>query len=55
MVAGTEHGIVMVEAGAQHASEEEVLEAIEYGHACCKKIAAGIRELVAKVGKKKWE
>ncbi len=22
---------------------------------CCKKIAAGIRELVAKVGKKKWD
>ena len=55
VVAGTEGGIVMVEAGAQHASEEEVLEAIEYGHECCKKIAAGIRELVAKVGKKKWE
>src|SRR6202789_3029338 len=55
VVAGTEEGIVMVEAGAQHASEEEVLEAIEYGHACCKKIAAGIKELVAKVGKKKWD
>src|SRR3984885_13509226 len=35
VVAGTEGGIVMVEAGAQHASEEEVLEAIEYGHECC--------------------
>jgi len=55
VVAGTEGGIVMVEAGAQHATEEEVLEAIEYGHACCKKIAAGVRELVAKAGKKKWE
>src|SRR5579862_5060432 len=55
VVAGTEGGIVMVEAGAQHASEEEVLEAIEYGHACCKKIAAGIKELVAKAGKKKWQ
>jgi polyribonucleotide nucleotidyltransferase len=54
VVAGTEDGIVMVEAGAQHASEEEVLDAIEYGHACCKKIVAGIRALVAKVGKKKW-
>jgi polyribonucleotide nucleotidyltransferase len=54
VVAGTEEGIVMVEAGAQHATEDEVLEAIEYGHACCKKIAAGIRELVAKAGKKKW-
>jgi polyribonucleotide nucleotidyltransferase len=54
VVAGTEEGIVMVEAGAQHATEEEVLQAIEYGHTCCKKIAAGIRQLVAKVGKKKW-
>ena len=54
VVAGTEEGIVMVEAGAQHASEQEVLEAIEYGHQCCKKIAAGIRELMKKAGKSKW-
>src|SRR5579871_888651 len=55
VVAGTEEGIVMVEAGAQHASEKEVLEAIEYGHDCCRKIATGIRELAKKVGKKKRE
>src|SRR5271166_793544 len=54
VVAGTEGGIVMVEAGAKHASEEEILEAIEYGHACCKKIAAAIHQLVKKVGKPKW-
>ena len=54
VVAGTEEGIVMVEAGAQHATEAEVLEAIEYGHTCCKKIVAGIRQLVAKAGKPKW-
>src|SRR6202790_3083690 len=54
VVAGTEDGIVMVEAGAQQATEEEVLEAIEYGHKSCKKIVAGIRELVAKAGKPKW-
>jgi polyribonucleotide nucleotidyltransferase len=53
VVAGTEEGIVMVEAGARHASEAEVLEAIDYGHACCKKIAAGIRELMKKCGKTK--
>src|SRR5580700_6531016 len=51
IVAGSEEGIVMVEAGAQHATEAEVLEAIEYGHECCKKIGAGIRELVKKAGK----
>ncbi len=52
-VAGTEDGIVMVEAGSQEASESEVLAAIEFGHACCKKIAAGIRELLKKAGKPK--
>jgi polyribonucleotide nucleotidyltransferase len=55
VVAGTEQGIVMVEAGANSASEAEVVEAIEFGHDCCKKIAAGIRELVAAVGKPKRE
>src|SRR6478672_13618381 len=40
VVAGTEEGIVMVEAGAQQVSEQTVLGAIEFGHECCKKIAA---------------
>ncbi len=53
VVAATESGIVMVEAGAQTASEEEVLQAIEFGHQCCRKIIAGIRELVAQAGKPK--
>jgi polyribonucleotide nucleotidyltransferase len=51
VVAGTETGIVMVEAGAQQATEDEVLEAIDFGHECCKKIIAGIRELMARVNK----
>src|SRR6476469_324104 len=51
VVAGTEEGIVMVEAGAQEVSEAEVLGAIEFGHDCCKKIAAGIRQMVALAGK----
>jgi polyribonucleotide nucleotidyltransferase len=53
VVAGTEEGIVMVEAGAQQVSEAEVLGAIEFGHNCCKKIAAGIRQLMKVAGKKK--
>ncbi|HUI81956.1 MAG TPA: polyribonucleotide nucleotidyltransferase [Bryobacteraceae bacterium] len=53
VVAGTEDGIVMVEAGAQQVSEAEVLGAIEFGHNCCKKIAAGIRELMKVAGKQK--
>jgi len=55
VVAGTEQGIVMVEAGASEASEAEVLEAIEFGHDCCKKIATAIRELVKAAGKPKRE
>src|SRR5579864_5784835 len=53
VVAGTEHGIVMVESGAQQATEAEVLAAIEFGHDCCKKIAKGIQELMKKAGKPK--
>jgi len=45
----------MVEAGALGASEAEVLEAIDFGHQCCKKIIAGIRELVAQMGKPKMQ
>nr|Q01NW3.1 RecName: Full=Polyribonucleotide nucleotidyltransferase; AltName: Full=Polynucleotide phosphorylase; Short=PNPase [Candidatus Solibacter usitatus Ellin6076] len=55
VVAGTEEGIVMVEAGAQEVSEAEVLGAIEFGHECCKKIAAGIRQLMKLCGKTKRE
>jgi len=55
VVAGTEGGIVMVEAGAQQVSEADVLGAIEFGHECCKKIATGIRELVKLAGKPKRE
>ncbi|MFZ0594342.1 MAG: polyribonucleotide nucleotidyltransferase [Bryobacteraceae bacterium] len=54
VVAGTEEGIVMVEAGANQVSEEKVLEAIEFGHDCCKRIAKGIRALMAQAGKQKW-
>ena len=53
-VAGTDAGIVMVEAGAKVVSEDMVVDAIEFGHECCKKFNAAIRELVAKCGKTKW-
>jgi len=55
VVAGTESGIVMVEAGAQQVSEKDVLGAIEFGHDCCKKICAAIRELMKLAGKTKKE
>jgi polyribonucleotide nucleotidyltransferase len=53
VVAATDTGIVMVEAGANGASEQEVIEAIDFGHNCCRKINAAIRELVERAGKPK--
>jgi len=53
VVAGTEGGIVMVEAGASQVSEEQVLAAIEFGHECCRKIAGAIKKMVAACGKTK--
>jgi polyribonucleotide nucleotidyltransferase len=53
MVVGTEGGLVMVEAGATHATEEQVLECLQFGHECCKTVAKVISEMVAKVGKTK--
>ncbi len=55
IVAGTEGGIVMVEAAAQQASEQEVLAAIEFGHDCCRKIATVIEKMVKSIGKTKRE
>ncbi len=53
MVAGTEDGIVMVEAGGQQVSEEEAVKAVEYGHECCRKIVAVVRQMVKAAGKPK--
>jgi polyribonucleotide nucleotidyltransferase len=53
VVAGTKEGIVMVEAGGGGVTEEDVVRCIEFGHECCKKIIAGIEQLVEKVGKPK--
>jgi polyribonucleotide nucleotidyltransferase len=53
IVAGSDNGIVMVEAGAQQVTEEEVLGALEHGHESCKKIIKVLKELVAAAGKTK--
>jgi len=53
VVAGTEDGIVMVEAGGQGVAEDQVVKAIDFGHECCKKIIAGIRQLMKLAGKEK--
>jgi polyribonucleotide nucleotidyltransferase len=53
IVAGTDEGIVMVEAGSNEATEAQVVGALEFGHECCKKIATAIRNLAKAAGKPK--
>jgi polyribonucleotide nucleotidyltransferase len=50
VVAGTEHGIVMVEAGAVEVSEDTIIDALDFAHAEIRKIVAAIKELQQKVG-----
>ena len=52
-VAGTEIAINMVEAGAAEVSEEDMLEAIMFGHEAIKKLCAFQKEIIAAVGKVK--
>ncbi len=52
-VCGTEEAIMMVEAGANEVPEDEMLEAILFGHEEIKNICRFIKEVVAEVGKEK--
>ena len=53
IVAAAKDGIVMVEADANEADEDAMIEAIRRGHEGCKQIIAAIEELAAKAGKPK--
>lgn len=52
-VAAAKDGIVMVEADANEADEDAMIEAIRRGHEGCKQIIAAIEELASKAGKPK--
>ncbi|HCU07831.1 MAG TPA: polyribonucleotide nucleotidyltransferase [Clostridiales bacterium] len=54
-VSGTKEAVMMVEASALEVPEEEVLDAIMFGHEEIKKIVAFIEEIVAEVGKPKMD
>ena len=54
-VCGTEEAIMMVEAGAKELPEDQMLEAILFGHEEIKNICRFIKEIVAEVGKEKME
>lgn len=52
-VAGTKEAIMMVEAGAQEVSEEEMLDAIMFAHEEISKLCAFIEDIVKETGKEK--
>ncbi len=55
IVSGTDNAITMIEGHAHEVSEEEMLNAIDQGHAAIKEIVALQKELRAKCGKDKKE
>jgi polyribonucleotide nucleotidyltransferase len=55
VVAGTEDAILMVEAGAREVSEEQMLEALAFGHGECRRLARLQKELIAEAAKPRWE
>ena len=54
-VAGTKDAINMVEAGAKEVSEDEMLEALMFGHEAIKELVAFEDEIVAQIGEEKME
>ncbi|WP_208558704.1 polyribonucleotide nucleotidyltransferase [Marinilactibacillus kalidii] len=54
-VAGTKEAINMVESGAEQVSEEDMLEALLFGHEAIQKLVAFQEEIVAAIGQEKME
>ena len=54
-VAGTKDAINMVEAGAKEVSEEDMLDALMFGHEAIKELIAFQEEIIAEVGVSKME
>jgi len=54
VIAGTEDAILMVESGGREISEEQMLEALAFGHEQCKRLAQIQKDLVSQAGKPQW-
>ncbi len=54
VIAGTEEAILMVESGGREISEEQMLEALAFGHEQCRQLARIQKELIAKAGEPRW-
>lgn len=55
VVAGTAQGVLMVESEANELSEEQMLAAVEFGHAGCKEVIGRIIELANECAKEPWD
>ncbi len=54
VMAGNEDAILMVEAGGKEIAEEQMLEALAFGHERCKELTRIQKELVARAAKPRW-
>ena len=54
VVVGTRDAIVMVEAGANEVTEDQMLEALDLAHAAIKQIVAAITEWAGRLNRTKW-
>src|SRR5499433_3803641 len=54
VMAATEDAILMVEAGGKEIAEEQMLEALAFGHERCKELARIQKDLVARAAKPRW-
>ena len=54
-VAGTKEAINMVEAGSKEVSEEDMLEALMFGHEAIKELIKFQEEIIAEIGEEKME
>jgi polyribonucleotide nucleotidyltransferase len=54
VMAGNEDAILMVESGGKEIAEEQMLEALAFGHERCKELTRIQKDLVARAAKPRW-
>ncbi len=55
VVAGTDKAVLMVESQAKELSEQQMLEAVTFGHEQMQSVIEAIKEMADEVGNPKWE
>src|SRR5215470_9201914 len=54
VIAGTEDAVLMVESGGREIGEEQMLEALAFGHEQCRQLARVQKDLARQAGKAAW-